>query len=748
MVSGSVHPRKNGYGPLTVFALGLFLLILSVYHHGTEISAINDVLDPFLAFLTDGAPALGLVYFGYWLGGTDLFRVKKRDVALWTVGGLIVLGGITLIEVAIKLNEGRAVSEPAYTFLVAANYGALAGFIAGYFKSKADYERTVINDTKERMEFTLKETDTGLWVWNMDTGEMEWDPTMFEVLEIEEEDFNGTFEEFLGYVNPEDRDELRETINAALDNGGLVQCEHRIQKGDGEEIWVDTRGEQYSEKGEEKLVGILTDVTEQKEHQNRLELKRKRLQSMFRRAADPILVLDESGEIVDCNDLTLEKLGYNMDELIGMSVWDVEAAISREAIEDFMEKIDEEGEGGPVEGEHRRKDGTKYPVEVLVRRFEIQGGKRFICNARDITERKEKERELKHAKERLDLALEGTGTGVWEWNISDGEVIWDETMEGIFGLEPGEFGGTFEEFEEFVHPDDVSYVEEELEKVLEEDEIFDVEYRVNTAAGNIIWVKARGEVYEDDRGQYMVGIVSDITELKEREKELEASNEKLEQFAYVASHDLQEPLRTISNYVEILVDDYGDDLDEDADRFIDVIVTASERLQSMINGLLDYSRVTTRAGEFTEVDVNVVIDAVDDDLSLKLGENEGVILRDDLPTVNADEDQLNQVFQNLIKNALEHSEEPPAEIEVRGEELDDYYRFEVEDNGPGIKESRQDKVFQMFKSSKQYQTESQAKGIGLAICENIVDRHGGDIRVESEPGEGATFIFTLDKNLS
>lgn len=238
----------------------------------------------------------------------------------------------------------------------------------------------------------------------------------------------------------------------------------------------------------------------------------------------------------------------------------------------------------------------------------------------------------------------------------------------------------------------------------------------------------------------------DVTDRIERERALEASNERLEQFAYVASHDLQEPLRTIANYTELLAEEYGDALEGEAAEFLDVIVTGSRRMQSMLNGLLEYSRVTTRGGTFEPVDTDALVADVADSLDHMLETHDGSLRWDSLPTVTVDDDQLGQVFQNLISNALEHADEPVT-IDVRAIDGGDHYRFEVADDGPGIQENRQEKIFRIFKSGTSYQTSAQAKGLGLAICDNIVRRHDGEIWVDSEPGEGATFMFTIPKGL-
>lgn len=239
-----------------------------------------------------------------------------------------------------------------------------------------------------------------------------------------------------------------------------------------------------------------------------------------------------------------------------------------------------------------------------------------------------------------------------------------------------------------------------------------------------------------------------VTELERANKaveQLEISNKRLEDFAYIASHDLQEPLRTVSRYAELIAEDHGEDLEQPAQGYLDTVITGAERMNSMLNGLLDYSRVTTRGKEFSPVDTEAVVDGVVGDLKLMSDEESGAVTYDSLPTVTADRDQLLQVFQNLIKNALEHSGEQSVEISISATEDDDSYTFVVADDGPGIDPHLRDDVFKMFESDSNYQTQGKAKGIGLAVVDRIIERHGGEIWVESETGKGSRFCFTIPK---
>jgi signal transduction histidine kinase len=225
--------------------------------------------------------------------------------------------------------------------------------------------------------------------------------------------------------------------------------------------------------------------------------------------------------------------------------------------------------------------------------------------------------------------------------------------------------------------------------------------------------------------------------------ELARSNEELQQFAYVASHDLQEPLRMVASYTQLLARRYRGKLDTDADEFIGYAVDGVNRMQRLIQDLLTYSRVGTRGREFKPCETAPVVQHVVENLQAALAETKGEVKVGPLPPVLADESQLTQLFQNLLANALKfHGQEPPR-VEVAAEPQGrDTVRFTVKDNGLGIDPQYFDRIFIIFQRLHGRE-EFPGTGIGLAICKKIVERHGGRIGVESRPGEGSTFWFTL-----
>jgi len=258
-------------------------------------------------------------------------------------------------------------------------------------------------------------------------------------------------------------------------------------------------------------------------------------------------------------------------------------------------------------------------------------------------------------------------------------------------------------------------------------------------------------------GEFLVtAVIRDVSERRQTERqlrqaanqlarqtaELARSNAELERFAYIASHDLQEPLRMVASYTQLLARRYRGKLDADADEFIGYAVSGANRMQQLIRDLLEYSRVGTRGGAFAPVACNELVAQVLRDLAAAIEEAGATIEVGDLPTVTADRSQLRQLFQNLVENALKYRSAAPPLVRIAAQREDDLWHFAVSDNGIGLAPEYAERIFVIFQRLHT-QAEYPGTGIGLAICQRIVERHGGRIWVESALGAGATFHFTL-----
>lgn len=269
--------------------------------------------------------------------------------------------------------------------------------------------------------------------------------------------------------------------------------------------------------------------------------------------------------------------------------------------------------------------------------------------------------------------------------------------------------------------------------------------------GTFFWNEFYMAPVRDTQGilTHFIGVQTDITRRKKREaelaqktEELARSNAELQQFAYVASHDLQEPLRMVASYTQLLGKRYKGKLDEDADEFIDYAVDGANRMQGLIRDLLEYSRVGSETKSFEKTDCERVLQHVMSNLSASIHDHHAEITHDTLPTLQANPTLLTQVFQNLIGNALKFQGGSTPKIHVGAKALPDGWEFSIKDNGIGIPHEQLDRIFAIFQrlhSREDYP----GTGIGLAICKRIVEKHGGKIWVESEPNHGSTFYFTI-----
>jgi PAS domain S-box-containing protein len=414
---------------------------------------------------------------------------------------------------------------------------------------------------------------------------------------------------------------------------------------------------------------------------------------------------------------------------------------------------------GVIDSEHHALDFyTEAHVEVLeaIARLVAEQLKSCVDIQRymDFSEHERMEMALKESEKRFKLAVSGTSAGVWDWkNMLDDKQWWSKQFYKLLGYNQHEIEASLRHFEALLHPDDLQKVMQTIDLDVHCKDKIEVEYRLRLKNGTYRWFLGNAVVVKDlyGRPNRMVGTIIDINDRKIAEKELEikqlrleTQNRELEQFAFIASHDLQEPLRTISSFVQLLQRKCAPQLDSDGQKYMLYIEQSTGRMRDLINGLLDYARISKgKEQEMSQVDLNLLIPEVLADMHSSISDSGVQITVEQMPKIKAYPTELRLLFQNLISNAIkfkDNARSPEIKIEVSA--LQHAWQFSVKDNGIGIEAQQFDKIFDLFKRLHN-RHEYEGTGIGLAHCKKIVALHGGRIWLESTLGQGSTFYFTI-----
>ncbi len=368
---------------------------------------------------------------------------------------------------------------------------------------------------------------------------------------------------------------------------------------------------------------------------------------------------------------------------------------------------------------------------------------------------------LKKSNERFEYATMATSDAIWDWDLLNNSIFRSENFEKMFGYQKNGQINDNDFWDSIIHPDDQSRVKQNLQEFLAgSDNYWKQEFQIKKNNGNYIHVMDKGIILRDEAGKAirLIGATQDISELKANEKalfkmseelikradELELSNAELEQFAYVASHDLQEPLRMITSFLKLIERKYDPLLDEKGKQYIQFAVEGAERMRQIILDLLEYSQADN-VGQKEKVDLNELMSEIKLLEKKIIQEKNAKIIYQSLPEITASKAPMRQLFQNIIENSLKYSNrQSPPIIEVSAEDIAGFWKFSIKDNGIGISKQYHEKVFQVFQRLHS-KDDYKGTGIGLAICKKIVENHGGKIWIDSEEGKGTTVFFTIDK---
>ncbi len=370
---------------------------------------------------------------------------------------------------------------------------------------------------------------------------------------------------------------------------------------------------------------------------------------------------------------------------------------------------------------------------------------------------KKRTEELSDAKQRFQLAVEATQDGIWDWpNMEEDKEYWSPRWKALLGYKEYEIEAKASTFFSLLHPDDVNKVENAVQEHLKDNIPFDVEYRLKTKSGEYKWFRGRGLISEHSITGHkrMTGSISDIQYRKETEIQLnkymidlEASNKELDEFAYIASHDLKSPLRGIDQLAKWISEDIEIKNFSEVNDNLLMMRGRIKRMESLLSDLLEYSKIGRKQEFLKQVNVK---NMVEDLLMLSTpSEKFKLKVKGKLPVFTTFMVPLEQVFRNLFSNAIKHHDREDGSIIVWCDDNKqaDFYTFVVQDDGPGIESRHHEVIFKIFKSLKS-RDEVEGSGLGLALIKKIVTNYGGEIWVESQVGEGASFYFTWPKTIN
>ncbi|MDV6236935.1 PAS domain S-box protein [Leptospira ellisii] len=478
-----------------------------------------------------------------------------------------------------------------------------------------------------------------------------------------------------------------------------------------------------------------------------MKLSELTFQLMVESTPNAILLVNRDGKIVYVNVQTERLFGYARNELIGQAVEELIPVRYRKKHPDFRNAFFQSPQVRPM-GAGRdlfglKKDGAEFPIEIGLNPVVTADGTLVLASIIDITERKK-------ALERFRSVVESAPNAMVLVNREGTIALVNNQTERLFGYERNELIGNKLELllpERFRnnHPNHRNhfFTSPTVRSMGAGRDLFALR-----KDGSEIQVEIGLNPIDSDEGTMVLASIIDITERKIQEvtlirkNELEAKNKELEQFAYLASHDLQEPLRTVSNYIQILEEDYGKVLDGSGTKHLKTIDLATKRMSALVKALLLYSRIG-RDRKLVKTDCNLLLAEVISDLENLISKSGARISTQELPVLNVYDVEFRQLVQNLISNAIKFKKPNlTPDVKIECGKQGEFWRFSVTDNGIGIDSKHFDRIFYIFQRLH-LENEYEGYGIGLANCKKIVELHGGKIWIESTPGTGSTFSFTI-----
>jgi PAS domain S-box-containing protein len=616
---------------------------------------------------------------------------------------------------------------------------------------------STIREKEERLREAQRLAKMGTWDYDVATGKVSWTDEIFRIHGLDPVKGEPTYQELVSYF--ERPEELSNRVDEAMNKGIPYAFDTAIITPTGEKKYIHAIGRPVMNSAGKctRLYGATIDITDQKVTEQALRDSEEEYRSLAEATAQIVWSSDPVGNIQDM-PAWREYTGQTAEEVKGFGWINAIHPDDKEIVLERWNEAVKAKKKCECTYRVRSKNGVyRYFFSRSVAILDTEGRiKKWVGTTADIHEQR-------MAQERFKTLADNLPKMVWETDPGGKTIFTNKYFYEYTGLTSE--GVHHQGWSPLIHPDDMEENKREWLESMQAGTSFEFEHRVRRKDGEYRWHLSRVKPIKGDKGEILSWIGSDTDihdqkmvaeELEKRvtlrtqelltaNEELMRSNNDLEQFAYVASHDLKEPIRMISSYAMLLGRKYKGALDSDADEYLKYITDGASRMQSLINDLLDYSRIGTGTTEkrMEVVDIADVIEQAKSMLHEKIEINGAQIICENLPDkIPGIESQLIQLFQNLLGNAIKFRSEKTPVIIIRCERDGNYYTFYVEDNGIGFDNKYADRIFVIFQRLHT-RDKYAGTGIGLAICKKIIDMHGGRIEASSVPGEGTSFRFTL-----
>lgn len=624
-----------------------------------------------------------------------------------------------------------------------------------------------LQESEKFFELALEAARDGIWDWpDTRKDDAYWSSQWNKLVGYKDGELEQKVSVFISLLHPDDVEKTQKSLYNASQGKGRYDVEIRLKTKSGEYKWFQAKGiaSPGKESGTTRMTGSLTDIDERK----KTEILLKEGQELFE-----LLVKGSRDAIWDWKDMSKDEsyTSPQIAKILGYKEGEVDTCPSEyfkmihpedlDYVEQTIEKHLKTATHFEMEYRIKTKSGKYKWVSgkgIAVKNNKT-GTKRMVGSLSDIDERKKTELLLKESQELFNLTVKGSRDGIWDWpDMAKDEGYWSPGFKKILGYEDDELEATTALFLSLIHPDDLDFVLKTVEEHIKTRLPFEAEYRVKTKSGKYKWIQARGIASQSKNpgSSRMTGSLTDISVRKEAEeklaehaKELERINEDLNSFAYIASHDLKEPIRGIYSNILFLEQDFEGQLLPEVARRLGRMSYLCERMEKLTDDLLNYAKLKNKDLVIKRIDVDKIIRDIIN--TINKGANSNKIefnVPKPLPKVICDEITVAELFRNLIHNAIKYNNSDIKKIELGFNKIVDTddipkYAFYVKDNGVGIREEDIDKIFHIFKRLDNTEELVHGSGMGLSFVQRIIDRHGGKIWVESKLGEGSIFHFTL-----